>query len=144
MDHYCEKMDVEVGAKVDAALRAVQGGVQAVVIAAGGENGIIDQILRGEQVGTMFLQHVEDTSGVTVEEVSGSVANGSTDDKKDEVENELQATQRVEQMAVDARVGGRTLQAQSAECRTRILLALARLLEERSGDILRENEKDLV
>ncbi len=38
-------------------MRAVNGGVLAVVIAAGGETGIIDQILRGDNVGTMFLQH---------------------------------------------------------------------------------------
>ena len=50
------------GAKVDAALSAVHGGVQAVVIAAGLENGVIECIMGGDNVGTIFLSHPEQSS----------------------------------------------------------------------------------
>lgn len=43
------------GAKVDAALKAVNGGVQAVIIAAGGEHEVIDKIIRGDPAGTAFF-----------------------------------------------------------------------------------------
>jgi delta-1-pyrroline-5-carboxylate synthetase len=49
------------GAKVDAALRASRGGVQAVVIAAGHEERIIDKILSGEKAGTIFLNYEPDS-----------------------------------------------------------------------------------
>ena len=50
-------------------MRAVDGGVQAVVIAAGNEVGVIQKIITGEQAGTLFLLHngqdsdSEDTNG---------------------------------------------------------------------------------
>jgi acetylglutamate kinase len=39
------------GAKVDAALRAIKGGVQAVVIAAGIDMGIVEAIMTGGKAG---------------------------------------------------------------------------------------------
>lgn len=38
------------GAKVDAAVRAIDGGVQAVIIAAGGDFGVIDRIITGKHL----------------------------------------------------------------------------------------------
>ncbi|KAJ1420057.1 Aspartate/glutamate/uridylate kinase [Ochromonadaceae sp. CCMP2298] len=43
------------GAKVGAAMSAIRGGVQAVVVAAGEEKEILARIVRGETVGTLFL-----------------------------------------------------------------------------------------
>ena len=50
------------GENVVAALSAVHGGVQAVVIAAGLENGVIECIMGGDNVGTIFLSHPEQSS----------------------------------------------------------------------------------
>ena len=46
------------GAKVQAALNAISGGVHAVIIADGSVPDIINKVTKGETVGTLFLQYV--------------------------------------------------------------------------------------
>ncbi len=46
---------------MDAALRAVHGGVQAVIVADGNNLGTVESILLGEKTGTMFIQQHDST-----------------------------------------------------------------------------------
>lgn len=128
------------GAKVDAALRAVQGGVQAVVIAAGNEAGVITKLFEGEDnVGTLFLLH-DDSAGVMNAQVQ---SDGNEQGHIDVVEVVVAKALTIEDMARAAREGGRQLQACSTQERNGILTAIADSLLEHSGDILAANELDL-
>jgi delta-1-pyrroline-5-carboxylate synthetase len=49
-------------AKVDAALKAVDGGVQVVAIAAGSDFEAVERIITGQNVGTLFMKHSESSS----------------------------------------------------------------------------------
>jgi delta-1-pyrroline-5-carboxylate synthetase len=114
-------------AKVGAALNAIYGGVQAVVIAAGGETGVIDAIMQGEKAGTLFLAAKEDEtdSAATSEEVEAKVTAAS------------------EELARKAREGGRQLQALESSEREAILRAIADAIHEKSSDILAVNAVDI-
>lgn len=50
------------GAKVDAAMNAITGGVHAVIIAAGSDTNVIGRIMEGGKAGTLFLCHEDDLS----------------------------------------------------------------------------------
>lgn len=123
------------GAKVDAALSAVKGGVQAVIIAAGHDAETIGQIIKGQKVGTLFMQ--PDTVTQDQPEKSSSLlsssANGTADDSCNAIIN----------VATLARDGSRQLSNASAETRTAILHALVRVLEENVSAILAKNQEDV-
>lgn len=116
------------GAKVSSALNAAHGGVQAVIIAAGWKGGIIESIMRGEKVGTLFLHN---TDGAALDPAAASTI--LADSKDDHIQG----------IAKSARDGGRQLQALSSQERSAILETLAEMLSARSTDILAANEMDL-
>jgi len=115
------------GAKVDAALKASEGGVQAVVIADGNEIGVIDKIINGEKIGTIFLSHRESNQ-------SNDVNNSNP-----ESNNLL----NISNIAKSARLGSRQLQLLDCEDRTNILLAIANKLSSNISAILAANNLDV-
>lgn len=123
------------GAKVEAAVRASQAGVPAVIIASGRKEGIVAKILAGEPVGTAFFRNTSPEEA-TIKDSFGAVvgagdANGSS------------ADQPMEQAALEARRGGRVLQALDQGVRTQILECLAELLEQREKEVLAANDEDI-
>lgn len=121
------------GAKVDAALRAVEAGVQAVVIAAGSEVGVINKIISGEKAGTLFLLHQDvDASQTTVEEIAEEAS------KKVEAPNKA----TIEDMAKAAREGSRNLQALTSVERCDILKKIAQNIDQKINEILSANNID--
>lgn len=130
------------GAKVEAAVSAVKGGVQAVVIASGREYGVIDRLLAGQQVGTLFLQDdsIADDSGA-VQAVS-QTADGDADLQKqtDATDGSQEA---VEEIAKGAKRGSLALQRLCSEDRRDILLAIAANLLSHEKEILAANQLDL-
>jgi len=121
------------GAKVDAALTAISSGVPAVVIAAGNDFHAIDALMSGEEKGTLFLQPASADLGGIPEE--GGILPPPVPAPE--------AAEQVEKLAINAREGGRSLQAQSTETRQAILLALADALNARQADILAANAEDV-
>lgn len=121
------------GAKVDAALRAIDGGVEAVVITAGVDFTAIERIMRGEKVGTLFLLN------------EGAPPSSASSPSTSPVDSSSAADvlSRVEDIAAAARTGGRVLQAASSVQRTKILMAIAAALQDRRDEILRVNELDI-
>jgi delta-1-pyrroline-5-carboxylate synthetase len=159
IDLYSEEVGFQVGekstqgrggmsAKVDAALRAVKGGVQAVVVAGGFQFNCIDKIMKGETIGTLFLARPDAETGFN--SINSSNTNLSALGQHGAVSNIAQYSQQVmsgvvniEQIAKNARVGSRQLQSLSPEQRTRILLSIATALEARTDDILQANSLDV-
>ena len=107
-------------AKVAAALSAIEGGVQAVVIAAGGETGVIDEIMAGNPAGTLFLAA-----------------------KEEESENTVNTDSSAGELARKSRAGGRQLQSLSTEQRNAILKAIADAIRANENEILANNAKDV-
>ena len=125
------------GAKVDAAINAVKGGVQAVIIAAGGDSGVIDSIMSGESTGTMFLAHAEravasheDATAAAAHTASTAAANDTVAFKADEV-------------AKLARTGSRALQLLQSSERSAILFHMADALDSRQEEIITTNAEDV-
>ena len=137
------------GAKVSAALSAVQGGVQAVVIAPGGNSAVINEIMRGDQAGTLFLQYQSNTGDADRTEISSGSScssggsSGGSDDSTSSGGNKIPPGGRAEEMGRAARVGSRQLQALSTQDRERILHVLADSLSERTEEILSVNAVDI-
>eukprot|EP01032_Pedospumella_encystans_P021650 gene21650-24549_t len=135
------------GAKVNAALAAIRGGVSAVAIAAGTCSGVVGSILHGEKCGTLFLSEILDQ--YHVEDVPVGPANTTADGQKlirdvsDGSSTITDINPDVETIAQGARMGGRELQALSADERTNIVLRLAKYIEDRAHLILAANEDDL-
>lgn len=109
------------GSKIEAAQSAIDRGVQAVVIASGYKNGIINQVVKGLKVGTLF---VENTNALDEEEGSSS-------------------SNLAEGMAINAREASRSLQALTTVERQRILKRIAGTLVDKTEDILAANSIDL-
>jgi len=124
------------GAKVNAAVMAIEGGVQAVVIAAGYEGETIGKVLNGEKTGTLFLSHVAANSPTTT---SMSLQDATDDSVVQE------ASQPVDllALAIACREGNRQLHAQTATVRNRILQILAEKLLTKQEEILAANALDL-
>lgn len=127
------------GAKVDAALSAVKGGVQAVVIAAGHDSSTIGQIIDGQQVGTLFLPN-ETAAEVSSAGPSSTSPRNATDgvveaDKSDKMD--------LVHLAQAARAGGRELSCADPKVRSDILLALAASLQSNTQQILDANKTDI-
>eukprot|EP00596_Hydrurales_sp_CCMP1899_P005054 CAMPEP_0119049416 /NCGR_PEP_ID=MMETSP1177-20130426/64586_1 /TAXON_ID=2985 /ORGANISM="Ochromonas sp, Strain CCMP1899" /LENGTH=735 /DNA_ID=CAMNT_0007026623 /DNA_START=13 /DNA_END=2217 /DNA_ORIENTATION=- len=132
------------GAKVDAALRAIKGGVQAVVIAAGIDMGIVEAIMTGEKAGTLFLAHTDedDPRCMTRSTSEGNVAHCSSKSSMSDYVHVDDET-RVEDIAKGARTAGRGLQLLSTEERNNILYKIAESLESRVVEILSVNMEDV-
>mmetsp|Transcript_22973 Transcript_22973/g.23191 ORF Transcript_22973/g.23191 Transcript_22973/m.23191 type:complete len:756 (+) Transcript_22973:94-2361(+) len=124
------------GAKVDAALRALDNGVEAALIAPGSEIGVVSRIMAGEQAGTLLLRC--NRCGI----VPSPLSPMSEDLKLPRLQS-FRETIRVEDMAKDARIGGRQLLNLDSQGRERILLAMAAALEERAEEIIAANKEDL-
>mmetsp|Transcript_13388 Transcript_13388/g.20133 ORF Transcript_13388/g.20133 Transcript_13388/m.20133 type:complete len:757 (+) Transcript_13388:137-2407(+) len=125
------------GAKVDAALKAIDRGVPAVVIAAGGHPETLPRILRGDKWGTLFL-------GTQEEEVTEDVMvmNGDADLTPEEARlKDVGDQARV--IAAGAREGSRALQKADSATRDRILLEIAKKIDENREEILAANKEDL-
>jgi delta-1-pyrroline-5-carboxylate synthetase len=142
------------GAKVNAALSAVEGGVQAVIIAAGGDTGVIDRIMGGEQAGTLFLMHNdaaiaagEAAARATAAADIGGHQNGSAANAAGSGSNPAAAAadleHRAEEIAAGARAGSRKLQALSTAEREAVLHAVADALQAREQEILEVNALDV-
>ena len=135
------------GAKVDAALSAIHGGVQAVIIAAGTDSGVIGHIMTGDKVGTIFIANPEkrDESEVTIGAISeGLVLN--VDSSSADMLNGSPAPEQTgsaEEVASGARASSRLLQALTTEQRIAILLNMAHALEKHQEDILAANLMDI-
>lgn len=141
IDIYSESVGFKVGeksaqgrggmsAKVDAALTAINNGVEAVVIAAGNEADIVEKVLSGSRTGTLFLPESKDGSLA----LSGEAA----ESRMAQINNE-----KIEDMATSARAAGRVLQTLQADERSHILETIARLLREQQDQIFQANEIDV-
>ncbi|KAF0683380.1 Aste57867_24592 [Aphanomyces stellatus] len=102
-------------AKIAAAQRAVQGGVNAVVIASGFKYGIVESVMKGTAIGTLFVPNPA----------------------------ALRSESTPEEMALVAREGSRALLQLSSETRAAIVRRLAELLESRADAILAANQVDM-
>lgn len=103
------------GSKIQAAQNAVNRGVRAVVIASGYKYGVIGSVLRGDNIGTLFVKNPVKLSSDTT----------------------------IEDMAIAAREASRKLQQLSSKQRQNILHCIAKSLLERTNDIMAANEKDM-
>lgn len=115
------------GAKVDAALNAIHGGVQAVIIAAGHDTATIGKIMDGEKVGTLFLG-TESEPNSPIPKPTSTTA----------VEENL-----AEKVASRVRDASRQLAAAEGSVRKTILEILAQKLLDNLGSIIAANEEDL-
>ena len=146
------------GAKVDAALNAVNGGVQAVVIAAGGDFNVIADIMGGEKTGTLFLLNHGRGDGEAGEGAgAGAVKRSASAEALHAATTAAAtaatataaaaatagATQKAETMAAAARAAARQLQALPAATRSAIVEAVAAALEARQADLLAANALDV-
>eukprot|EP01127_Copromyxa_protea_P001267 TRINITY_DN11300_c0_g1_i1.p1 TRINITY_DN11300_c0_g1~~TRINITY_DN11300_c0_g1_i1.p1 ORF type:complete len:728 (-),score=141.43 TRINITY_DN11300_c0_g1_i1:36-2219(-) len=100
--------------KIEAAISATDGGVQAVVIASGCERNTISRIINGENVGTLFSQATS-------------------------VEDELTPTEK----AIAAKQASHTLRGLTGDQRSLILREIANQMDLQRRKILDANEKDL-
>lgn len=137
------------GAKVDAALNAVTGGVQAVVIAAGGDFGVISDIMGGQKAGTLFLLNrgsQDGTSPLKQNSSNGSLAAEATESSSAQPatsSSSSSASEKAEEMAGGARSASRQLQALASAQRSAILVSIADALSARQTDILAANSLDM-
>lgn len=131
--------------QVDAALRAVHGGVQAVIVADGNNLGTVESILLGEKTGTMFIQQHDSKSPLTVQSTN-SLASLDTSVVAAEMVQSITepSSLSAEQIAIGARDGNRQLCSLTADARTKILHAMASAIESREGEIMAANERDLL
>ncbi|KDO34422.1 hypothetical protein SPRG_01557 [Saprolegnia parasitica CBS 223.65] len=104
------------GAKIQSAQGAVDNGVNAVVIASGFKYGVLDAIMKGANLGTLFVPYPELL---------------------------LEHKASAEDLAIAAREGSRALQALSSSDRAQILRRIATSLLEHADAILHANQLDL-
>jgi len=118
--------------KINAMFQAADNGVDAVVIASGKKQTIIDRIIAGEHVGTVAFAPDEDAEAVE-DPLSPPGSGRSTPDSK------LDAIT----MAQAARTEGRKLKLVSTDVRNAILNRIASELELKQEEILEVNKLDL-
>lgn len=136
------------GAKVDAALKAVRGGVNAVVIAAGHEERIIDKILSGEKAGTIFLSYSPDSPDDNDSSKEGSqsatpISRAGSAKALANLNAIEGSEEKIEKLAELVRAGSRQLQSLPAEDRSRALEAVADALIVRVDELLKVNAEDV-
>ena len=121
---------------------AVDGGVQAVVIAAGSEYGIIERILVGDKAGTaFFLGNGHDDALLASPEGQGDA--GPVHIESIPHVPAHPTAEAIEQIAVHAREGGRQLNQVPEDTRRAILLEIAGALKVNEAEILKANALDL-
>lgn len=125
------------GAKVDAALRALEYGVSSAVIAHGADYGVVDRLIAGENVGTLFLSSLPKITR------NSSESNVTALPPQENTTTEEGSEQRVVDMANAAREGSRQLQTLSSAQRESILLKISSELQERQTEILSANAIDI-
>ncbi len=124
---------------------AIDGGVQAVVIAAGGEYGIIDKIISGQSAGTIFFLNTNstdiplDTTQESAQETAQTHGiEGIVYPSKNLVENSS-----IEEIAKEVISAYRDLTSLSEVERNKILIDIANSIKINEDQILRENKLDL-
>lgn len=126
---------------MDSALRALDHGVQAVVIASGKRPNVILDLMAAEPVGTLFVESAptNGSDGTNSPDLtsptSGSSSNGSGDGS-----GNGQSSPSAAAMADAARAGGRALQALSTQDRSAVMFAVAAALRTRAPEILAANK----
>jgi len=147
------------GAKVDAALRSLESGVSACIIAPGKDTGVIDGIIAGELVGTLFLNshHCQDQENVITTTASSpptattppsSTTSSSTPPPVPVAScmvslSEERELQCIQDIAKGARNGARQLLSLDTMTRERILEQMASEIDKRQEDIMRANQEDV-
>jgi delta-1-pyrroline-5-carboxylate synthetase len=135
------------GAKVGAALSAIKGGVNAVVVAAGEDSGVIGKILRGDQVGTLFLPETAIRTVAALTPAATAAERVLHGGEGGAMQVDGGAVEHVHASMTEAahavRDAARQLQAVSPAVRTAVLQRLAQLLDERQEEILKANALDL-
>ena len=122
-----------ISAKVNSAVEAVQGGVKAVVVANGTQIDVIEDVMAGKMVGTMFVKG----------SAAANVAVGSLSGSQDDGPPSGFVAMSPELMAKAAKEGSLSLQLLSQEERKDILIAMADELAARSSEIMDANLLDL-
>jgi delta-1-pyrroline-5-carboxylate synthetase len=144
-------------AKVDAAVNAVQNGVQAVIIAAGHESNTIGDIMEGKKTGTLFLAQEQIHTGSTGLTPSISTQSISALATATEEEGggdgtaatntagilESESPRSIQQIAESVRLASRQLATVDANMRTLILRKLAECLMTHKERILEANKIDI-
>ncbi len=126
-------------AKVNAAVRAVEGGVMASIIAHGANPHCIEGILTGEKVGTMFLAYNNDWS----REGTPEIRSRGSSSPPPVILNPTPAPPAHFEVAKLVRDAGRKLANLSSLERSNILEKLATLIDMNQTDILATNHLDL-
>ncbi len=119
------------GAKVDAALKAVNGGVQAVVIGAGHDPETIGRAIAGEKVGTLFLHNVSSMSSPYASSANLPTLIGNP-------------VEDLTALAEQCRISSRILASSSGEVRKQILLRISSKLIENAEKILEVNREEII
>jgi len=119
------------GAKVDAALKAVNGGVQAVVIGAGHDPETIGRAIAGEKVGTLFLHNVSSMSSPYASSANLPTLIGNP-------------VEDLTALAEQCRISSRILASSSGEIRKQILLRISSKLIENAEKILEVNREEII
>lgn len=142
------------GSKIQAAQNALFRGVKAVVIASGLKMGIIASVMKGNRVGTLFVEHptleaaeenlARESVGDDEEDPTTSpVPGASTKSHDDDVQETNGIISEAETMAVEARAAAAVLRSVSSATREAILKRLASQLIGQSAAILDANALDV-
>lgn len=124
------------GSKINAMFDAADKGVDAVVIASGQHQTVVDKIIAGQQVGTVTF------STCSTDNEEGSSRGASNSRGQSGAESPVPAVDAVT-LAKSARDCGRQLKAASSETRSAILLRIANDIEAAQDEILRVNAEDV-
>ena len=124
------------GSKINAMFDAADKGVDAVVIASGQNQTVVDKIIAGQQVGTVTF------STCSTDSEDGSSRSASNSRGQSGAESPVPAVDAVT-LAKSARDCGRQLKAASSETRSAILLRIASDIEAAQDEILRVNAEDV-
>eukprot|EP01006_Ploeotia_vitrea_P028707 TRINITY_DN61344_c0_g1_i1.p1 TRINITY_DN61344_c0_g1~~TRINITY_DN61344_c0_g1_i1.p1 ORF type:complete len:768 (+),score=35.58 TRINITY_DN61344_c0_g1_i1:61-2364(+) len=131
------------GAKIDAALNAVKGGVQAVVIASGYDSSSIGKVVSGENQGTIFLQEDETNDDSLLLDESNEIPSKLSTPSKEVPMTDVDVVAIAELMAEQARSESRNLQLLSSDERRNILSAVADAIKSNEKEILKVNAIDV-
>ncbi|CAN0000785.1 unnamed protein product, partial [Ectocarpus fasciculatus] len=137
-------------AKIDAAVRAVEGGVQACVIAKGGDTSVLDGIMGGEAKGTLFLRHkfIPEPQFFPSEPSNGTLNTMCSVSELEEAslslpEVHVTSAKELREIAEGARDGSRLLQSLTTAERNEILDRIALGIERSIDQILAMNAADV-
>lgn len=141
-------------AKVDAAKKAIKGGVQGVIIANGFEHNVIQKIFDRNPIGTLFLKSPEQSLNTPYQSTnylncldqqdSGS-SGGNSMSAKYTPPPVIPETQdvKIELVASKAKQGSRELQLLTSSQRSELLMTIASSLQQKTEEILKINAIDV-